>query len=124
MSLQKYSGWIGEFDQIVNDIMAEVWRNPSFQLERNWRPMDVKNSDTEYNIEIELPRFKKEEIKVEKKSINTLTVVATNSKASYNRVFTYPDVDLDKTKVRLEDGVLYITIPKLESAKAKSIPIN
>ena len=124
MSLQRYSGWLGEFDEIVSNVIDEVWKDPAFQLERNWRPMDIKSTENQYDIEIELPRFKKEEVKVEKTSTNTLTVTANNTRSVFKKVFTYPDVDLDKTKVRLEDGILYITIPKLESAKAKTIPIN
>lgn len=45
--------------------------------------------------------------------------------STFSRSFTLPeDVDADKVEAVLKDGVLYLTLPKSETAKPKQITIN
>ncbi len=49
---------------------------------------------------------------------------AERSSNSFSRSFTLPnEVDSDKVKALLKDGVLYLTLPKSEAAKPKQISI-
>lgn len=124
MSIVKYAGapttdiW-GLFDRLHDDF----WREPSFQLNRNWRPTDVDETESQYTIEIELPRFKREEIKVELTK-GVIKITAKNSKSSYTREFSLPFVDSEKTEVSLENGVLRLVIPKNENGKTKYLTIK
>ena len=44
---------------------------------------------------------------------------------TFSRSFTLPDdVDADKVKAKLKDGILYLTLPKAETAKPKQITIG
>jgi HSP20 family protein len=124
MSLVKYNGGIPtEFLNLFDAFRDDFWKSPEIQFSRNWKPTDINENEKEYNIEIELPRFKKEQIKVEITK-GVLKVVAKNDKSSYIREFSLPFVELDKTDVKLEDGVLKIVIPKSENGKTKYIDIK
>ncbi len=47
------------------------------------------------------------------------------SNTSFTRSFTLPaDVDVEKVKAGLENGILSMTLPKAETAKARQITIN
>lgn len=122
-NLVKYNSLNRDLLGIVNNFHDAFWGDPLFQLERNWRPTDVDETDTEYKVEVELPRFKREEIRVEVVK-NTLQITAKNAKASYVRAFSLSDADFDKANVKLEDGVLSVVIPKVESSKTKVLEIK
>lgn len=124
MSIIKYNKGLDSdlfnwFDRLHDDF----WKEPSFQLNRNWRPTDITEDGVQYNIEIELPRFKRDEIKVEVTK-GILKVTAKNTRSSYIREFALSYVDYDKTQVKLEDGVLKITIPKNENGQTKYLEIK
>jgi HSP20 family protein len=107
----------------------------------SWRPItDIFETKESYVFKIELPGFKKEDIKVEF-SHDTLTLrgerkqeAATNdenchrmerSYGMFERSFTIPkNVDANKIDASLKDGVLLLTIPKVEEAKTRAIPIS
>lgn len=78
----------------------------------------MSETDKSVTVEIELPRFKKEEIKVEVDN-KKLSVTAKNAKSSYVREFSYNGLDFEKADVKLQDGVLRIEVPKLSSDKSK-----
>ena len=99
------------------------WNSPSFSFERNWRPTDINEDKDNYYVEVELPGFKKSEINASVTN-NILKVSAKNNKSSYLRNFSISGWDLTKIKSRLENGVLYVIVPKTENAKEKEIEIK
>jgi HSP20 family protein len=118
----KYTG-VSDIFSLLDSLHDQFWNEPSFQLNRNWRPTEFSETDTQYVIEIELPRFKREEIKLEVKQ-GIISVSAKNAKSSYVREFALQYVDYDKIESKLEDGVLKIIIPKTNEAKTKYIEIK
>jgi HSP20 family protein len=106
-----------------------------------WRPMtDIYETKEAYIFKTELPGFKKEDIKVEF-SGDTLTLRGERkqeeetkdeschrmerSYGMFERQFTVPkNVDAKKIDASLKDGILMLTIPKVEEAKTKAIPIS
>lgn len=96
-----------------------------------WAPaVNEKEDEKAYYVEVDLPGVKKEDINVEVKD-NVLTIsgerkfkkeekdkgyVRTESFfGRFERRFTLPsDADAEKIDAKVEDGVLYITIPKIE----------
>jgi len=129
----RWNSFLGE------DLLDESPRNgltPSA-----WRPMtDVHESKDAYIFKSELPGFKKEDIKVEF-SGDTLTIRGERKKeeesadeschrlersyGGFERSFTIPkNVDAKKIDAALKDGVLMLSIPKIEEAKTKAIPIQ
>jgi HSP20 family protein len=112
-------GLLDFFDSFRDDF----WKSPEFQLQRNWRPTDIVETETEYIVEIELPRFRREDIKVEVTK-DVLKVTAKNSRSNFIREFSLAYVEFDRADVKLEDGVLKITVPKSENGKTKYLDIK
>jgi len=117
-TLVKYNGVTSDLSDIVDRFHDCFWSDPVFQLNRNWRPTDVSETDKSVVVEVELPRFKREDIKVEV-SNGKLSIIAKNQKSSYIREFSYTGLDFDLADVKLQDGVLRIEIPKISSEKTK-----
>ncbi|MBU4404086.1 MAG: Hsp20/alpha crystallin family protein [Candidatus Aminicenantes bacterium] len=106
-----------------------------------WRPMtDIYESKDAYVFKIELPGFKKEDVKVEFAG-DTLTLRGERKQEEetknenchrlersygiFERSFTIPkNVDAKKIDASLQDGILILTIPKIEEARTKAIPIT
>ena len=100
----------------------------------------AKHSNDTYDIEVDLPGVKKEdiEIKIEDDYLTINSVRKTKNEvnqddyylceSSYgliSRSFILPkDVDRDKISAHLENGRLYISLEKEEARKAKSISIK
>jgi len=122
-SIVRYNALNKDLFGIVNSFHDAFWSDPVFQLERNWRPTDTVETDKEYKVEIELPRFKREEVKVEVVK-NVLQITAKNNRTSYFRTFSFEDADFNKTDVKLADGVLTVIVPKDESSVTKLIEIK
>jgi HSP20 family protein len=122
-NIQRYNNGITDLFQLFDKLHDDFWREPSFQLNRNWRPTEFSETDTQYNIEIELPRFKREDIKIEVTK-GIIKISAKNARSSYVREFSLSYSDLNKIESKLEDGVLKITIPKTSEAKTKYIEIK
>ncbi|BCD62957.1 HSP20 family protein [Nitratiruptor sp. YY08-26] len=104
---------------------------PSTQAENIWMPaVNEKEDEKAYYVEVDLPGVKKEDINLEVKD-NVLTISGERKfkkeeeDKGYKRVesffgkfersFTLPaDADAEKIEAKAEDGVLHITIPKVE----------
>ena len=100
----------------------------------------AKHSSDTYDIEIDLPGVKKEdiEIKIEDDYLTINAVRKTKNEVNQDdyylcessfglisRSFILPkDIDRDKISAHLEDGRLYISLEKEEARKAKSISIK
>jgi HSP20 family protein len=98
-----------------------------------WRPrVDIHESETEIDIDVELPGMKKKDITVEVKD-NTLTVSGERTRderyenaegytterhyGRFERSFGLPDtVDAEKVTARFTNGVLTLGLPKTEKA--------
>ena len=109
--------------------------------------IDVEEDDDSYEVSVELPGMKQEDVQVELNQ-NTLTITGEKragfddraekgekkqrrsrwSERSYGRFtrsFTLPsDADADKLQARFSNGVLTIAIPKSEQSKPRTIQIG
>lgn len=102
-----------------------------------WFPaVDVTEDAQAYRVALELPGVKASDVKVEVDG-NRLTVsgdkkveVDTPTRSerrygSFSRVFTLPEtVDTNGIDARSQDGVLTITLPKVEKAKPRQIAVT
>jgi HSP20 family protein len=110
-------------------------------LEGEWAPsVDVAETDTEITVTAELPGVKQEEVDVtitddiltlkgekkeekEVKEKNYHRIERTYG--SFQRSINLPTgVQADKAKAAYKDGILTITVPKVEEAKPKQIKID
>ena len=108
--------------------------------------IDVEEDDDSYEVTVELPGMKQEDVQVELNQ-NVLTIAGEKrasfddraekgekkrrsrwSERSYGRFtrsFTLPsDADADRLQARFSDGVLTISIPKSEQSKPRTIQIG
>ena len=133
-------------DDVMNEMMNEWgndWnksffgkRNPLFgKRARNLMKTDVKETDNSYELEVDLPGFKKDEVKLQL-SDGYLTISAEKSldkdeekhgrlirqeryEGAMQRSFYVGDgLTEDDVKASFTNGVLKISLPKAEAKKA------
>jgi HSP20 family protein len=140
---QPYSDLVSMYDR-MNRLFGEDFYDESSRnglTPSAWRPMtDIYETKDAYVFKVELPGFRKEDIKVEF-SNETLTLRGERKQEEesknenchrlersyglFERSFTIPkNVDAKKIDAELKDGILMLTIPKVEEAKTKAIPIT
>jgi HSP20 family protein len=134
------------FDQIVPRSWLRSMRWPralapeagEMQL---WVPsVDVIDRDDEVVVKAEIPGVKKEDIHISLTG-NVMTIKGETkreekeekgdyfrceiSQGAFSRMLTLPaDVDDTKAKAEVRDGMLEITLPKLEQAKKRDIKVQ
>ena len=103
-------------------------------------PVDIAEDEHNITLQVEIPGVKPEDLKVTLEN-NVLTFTGERKfkeeekKENFHRIerrfgkftrsFTLPvSVDAEKVNANFEDGVLFITIPKLEAFKPKQINIG
>ena len=128
------SSILGEnlFDEFFEDFARPAKRPVKYQVPSVMRT-DVKENNTGYELHIDLPGYKKEDVKAELKDGN-LTITATsnveNDKKDENGRFIrrerfygncsrsfYVGEHVEQTdiKAKFEDGILKIFVPKKEA---------
>ena len=102
---------------------------------------DIYEKEGVYHLEMDIPGFSKEDIKIECDNGNlTITAEKENKKeenddkkylkrerfyGKYSRSFYLGDVDTENIKAEFNNGILMISVPKLEQKETKKyIEIN
>ena len=119
-------------DFLDDDFMRSMWnrRNPLYgKHAKNLMKTDVRETDTTYEVDIDLPGFKKDEIDVDLKD-GYLTISAAkgldkdekDKKGKYirqeryagalRRSFYVGDIEPKDVSAKYEDGILKISLPK------------
>jgi HSP20 family protein len=96
--------------------------------------VDLKETDTSYVVEADLPGVVKEDVDIDYKN-NYLTIKAKREEkveekkenyvrkerkyGEFKRMFYVDNVDEDKIKASFTDGVLKVELPKTEKAKTE-----
>ena len=105
----------------------------------NMMKCDIYETENEYHIEMDIPGFKKEDIKMEL-SNGYLTISAEKQKSSNDddkkyirrervyakemRQFYVGDIDEDRVKAEFKDGMLLVSVPKESKEKETKKIIN
>ncbi len=95
---------------------------------------DIYEKDNEYHVEMDLPGFKKDEIKVECNKGNLVVTAEKEeetenkdkkylrrerSYGKYSRSFYLGDIEEDGINAEFQNGTLHITVPKVDENKDK-----
>lgn len=139
-----------EMDQLVNNFFNRRWMSPlrwempsmtDFGLPEMKVPrVDVIDRESEVVVRAETSGVKKEDLDVSI-SANSVTIKGKTSheekeekgdyfcseisSGSFSRTVALPaDVDTDKVKALFNDGILELTIPKVEKSKRKTVEID
>ena len=130
------------FDDLFNDTFERsLWNTDKTLYGKNaGRIMktDVHETEDSYELDVDLPGFKKEEINVELHD-GYLTISATNSldkgetdqkarrvirqerySGTSQRTFYVGDVKPDEVKCKYESGVLSVEVPKRDAKRVNS----
>ena len=118
----------GYFDDMFNDFMTPTVNNSM--------KCDVYEKDGNYNIEVDIPGYRKEDIKIESKD-GYLTISAEKNydekeedknylyhERKYGKVersFYLGELDTDGITAKFEDGILKIKVPKIEEHENKKL---
>jgi HSP20 family protein len=135
------------FDRVFDEFLGRGWVRP---FRRDWLAfpefeitmpkVDVIDRDEEVVVRAEVPSVKREDIEISI-SGNMVTIKgetkkeekeekgdyyrAEISRGSFSRMVSLPaDVDESKAKASLKDGVLELTLPKIEKAKRRTIKVD
>lgn len=124
-----------EFDDLfsrLGSLMNGEW--PQLSREGNWLPRTDITEDAEtYQLHIELPEVKKEDIQVQvdhgmltvrgertQETTDTQHHLTERVFGHFARRFTLPDnVDSSHVEAEYKDGMLYLTLPKTEPDEDK-----
>lgn len=140
------TGLLGDFDQLFDDFFNRRWMRP-FPMERPFGEIeafvphvDVIDREDEVVVHAEVPGYKKEdiEISVSNSSLNIRGETRTEEKeekgdfycceishGAFSRTVPLPAyVDETKAKASMKDGMLELTLPKLEKSKRHTISIS
>ncbi len=128
------------FDTWVDTPMEREFfsgRNPLYgKNEKNIMKTDVREKDGNYELDIDLPGFKKEDVSIKLEN-GYLTITASkgldkdekDEQSGYIRkerwfgncsrsFYVGESIQSDEIKARMEDGILHLTVPK----EAKQLP--
>lgn len=126
-----------EVNRLMNDVALAT---PAFAATGLTPPADVLEATNEYRVVLDLPGVDPASIKITVEK-DTLQVQAERKLAAlaageelhrserafgaFGRSFTLPtSVDAARVEARYEAGVLTVTLPKREEAKARAIPVT
>lgn len=134
-----------QMERLFEDFFGRRWLRPwqwprGEGIEARMPPVDVVDRENEVLVRAELPGMAKEDIEVSV-SGNTITVKGSTRKeekkedgdfhrreivsSSVSRTVTLPsEVEGDKARAQLKDGILEITLPKQEKAQRKRIQVE
>jgi HSP20 family protein len=127
-----------QMDEMLNSFLGD-WPGLSFQ-KNLWPAIDVAEDDNEITVKAEVPGCNAEDIDI---SVHGNTLIISGEKkqeqekkekgyyhiertyGSFHRQLNLPgDVETDKIQAACKNGVLTVTMPKQEKAKATKIKVK
>lgn len=119
-----------DFHNMLDDFFGDNWM-PNRNLLKDTFKIDIKEAESEYLVEAELPGIAKEEISLDVENENLCISVKREEDvnqdgknylhrerrvSSMSRSIRLGDAKLGDIKAKLENGILTVTIPKREKA--------
>ena len=142
---------LDEFDRFFENQFPARWMQPLHWMHPSWSKfgasfegkmpnVDVINRENEIVVKAELPGVDKKDLDISVTK-NTVTIKGTTSqeekeergdyyrcemsRGSYSRTLRLPaDINEDKVKAKYKDGILELTLKKLEETKRQTIKIE
>ncbi len=130
--------------EAMDRLLQETFVRPSIgwrYLESPQLALDVREEENDYKVEASLPGVRPEDVQIQVAG-DTITIrgeIRTQSEEKqgsnlllrerrsgrFSRTFTLPMlIDAEHAEAHFEHGVLSVTLPKLEAAKVRRIPIH
>ena len=107
------------------DPFKDFFNNFSKALSDDHRLTDIKDNGDVYTVSIELPGYKKGDVKAEVNDGGLTVTAEKDGKTSYQNSFSIKsDVDTKSITANLEYGILTLTLPKKEVSKPRKIKVQ
>lgn len=139
LTLEPFRG----FDTVTRrmfDTMSEMNRNVKQQVEQFSPRVDIAETEKAISLHVEIPGVQKDDVKIsinedrilsirgEKKQSETIEgqqfVRVESHFGTFARSFTLSDsIDINAIQAEFNNGILQITLPKVEPEKPKSIEV-
>ncbi|NDY70874.1 Hsp20/alpha crystallin family protein [Desulfobacter hydrogenophilus] len=128
-----------KIDRLLSDYDRSYLYNPASTLRSNSLKTNLLESGDRFEVQVEVPGISKDDLNIKiqgnyleisgKRSVETPEGYKKHrnerGSSTFSRSFTLPnDIDAEKVEAALKDGILYLTLPKLETAKPKQITIS
>lgn len=110
----------------LNRLFNDVWGSADTNgHDTSWVPaVDVAEEDGAIRISAEIPGVSPEAVKVSVEN-SVLSIEGQKAGFTFKRAFTIPStVDAEGIKAKYEHGVLMVSLPKAEKAKARQIAVE
>lgn len=132
---------LGILQHRMNKVFDELFSNDGHDRVNDWSPhVDVTELDNSFEVAAELPGLSKEDVKVEVQD-NILSIsgeknanhekknrnlnISERCYGAFRRSFQLPsNVDATKINAEFTNGVLSITLPRVEEVKPKQIEVK
>lgn len=129
-----------QYPRIPNHVLENLFTTDTIVRSTKYPAMNITEYENELVVTAEVPGVKKDQVKVtfenglltldaQRKSIDTTKdgQVLLNEMRSQDfsrSIRINVDVDSSKITAELEDGILHVTLPKMEEAKPKQIEVK
>lgn len=127
-----------EFDRAINRAFSSFarwpgWSDDLFQSRGELQiPVDLYDDQDSYHVRAELPGVQKSDVKLElDNAVLTITAERRIRNGDQEGVTTLSrtvnvaeDIQADKIKAKLTDGILSVSLPKSEEIKPRQISIS
>ena len=113
-----YSPLFKNLDELVNSALDMTTESFSHKL-------TLSEDDANYYLHLDVPGYKNSEIDINVEGSN-LSIKARNEKRGvFSRTISlWSGLNTDKITGRIEDGILVISLPKVEKVKSKKIKVE
>lgn len=122
------------FDEDMKGLLSPEKSTNAMNILMGNLKSDIKETETSYIVETELPGFDKKDINVEVED-GVLTISAETAKdtedksekyirkeryvGKYSRSFTFEGIDSETVKAKYDKGILIVELPKIQKSVSK-----
>ncbi|MFK7911508.1 MAG: Hsp20/alpha crystallin family protein [Akkermansiaceae bacterium] len=128
------NGFLNDIDRFVNHALGAAsplsCSDNKCSVEEKRDNENGSETPLGWNLRFELPGFKKDEVKLhaDEEFLNVTAVTEDEARSFLGkvkrRVRISEEVDTEKISAKLEDGILYLEIPRKVKAEPKTIVID
>jgi len=129
-----------ELNRVMEDVFGRKWRTDDGGALVWHPPVDIEEQPDRYTLQLELPGMRLEDIKITLED-GRLVIRGEKTRTEEQKNATYHRVErvygsfersfklnhavkAEKVEATYRDGVLEVSVPKAEEAKAREIPIK
>jgi len=129
-----------ELNRVMEDVFGRKWRTDDGGALVWHPPVDIEEQPDRYTLQLELPGMRLEDIKITLED-GRLVIRGEKTRTEEQKSATYHRVErvygsfersfklnhavkAEKVEATYRDGVLEVSVPKAEEAKAREIPIK